>query len=80
MGKKDGTDQDIDLKTTYNVINSKQQAFNEMNNNRDTLVCYEDVREILAVGKSLYFQWKLTWIWVITLSIMSRPPLIMITG
>ena len=46
VGKKHGTDQNIDLKKTYNVIKSKQQTFNEMNNNRDTLVCYEDIRDV----------------------------------
>ena len=52
VGKKHGTDQNIDLKKTYNVIKSKQQTFNEMNNNRDTLVCYEDIRD--AQTKSMF--------------------------
>ena len=43
-----GNDQNIDLKDTYNVINSKQQTFNEMNASRNTLVCYEDVRDVFV--------------------------------
>ena len=74
---KHGNDQNIDLKDTYNVINSKQQTFNEMNANRNTLVSLETC---LSVGKNLCFQWKLIWIWEITLSIMLRPPSILITG
>ena len=45
MIDKHDNDQDIDLKDTYNVINSKQQTFNEMITNRKTLVCYKDVRD-----------------------------------
>ena len=36
---KHDNDQSIDLKNTYNVINSKQQTFNEMNASRNTLTC-----------------------------------------
>lgn len=42
--------QDTRLKDTYNVINSKQ-TFNEMNTNRKTLVCYEDVRDVFISRK-----------------------------
>ena len=52
---KHSTDQNIDLKKTYNVINSKQQTFTEMNNNRDTLVCYEDVRDVFVRRKESVF-------------------------
>ena len=33
VGNKHGNDQNMNLKDTYNVINSKQQTFNEMNAN-----------------------------------------------
>ena len=46
VGNKHDNDQNIDLKDTYNVINSKQQTFSEMNANINTLVCYEDVRDV----------------------------------
>ena len=48
---KHGNDQNIDLKNTHNVINSKQQTFNEMSANRNTLVCYEDVGDVFVSGK-----------------------------
>ena len=48
-------DQNIDLKNTYNVINSKEQAFNEMNASRNTLVCYEDVRDVFVSRKEFVF-------------------------
>ena len=48
VGNKHGDDQNIDLNDTYSVINSKQQTFNEMNPNRNTLVCYEDVRGVFV--------------------------------
>ena len=51
MGNKHDNDQNIDLKDTYNVINSKQQPFNEMNAKRNTLVCYEDVRDVFVSRK-----------------------------
>ena len=47
--------QNIDLKNTYNAINSKQQTFNEMNRNRNTLVCYEDVRDVFVSRKESVF-------------------------
>ena len=34
---KHDNNKNIDLKDTYNVINSKQQTFNEMNTNRNCL-------------------------------------------
>ena len=40
---------------TYNVINSKQQTFNEMNANRNTIVCYEDVRDVFVSRKESVF-------------------------
>ena len=55
VGNKHGNDQNFDLKDTYNVINSKQQTFNEMNANRTTLVCYEDVRDVFVSGKESVF-------------------------
>ena len=51
VGNKHGTDQNIDLKNTYNVINSNRQTFNEMDANRGTLVCYEDVRDVFVSRK-----------------------------
>ena len=81
VGNKHSNDQNIDLKDTYNVINSKQQTFNGMNANRKTLVCYEDVRDVFVSRKeSVGSQWKLIWIWEPIISIMLRPPLIMIKG
>lgn len=46
--------QDTRLKDTYNVINSKQ-TFNEMNTNRKTLVCQEDVRDVFISRKESVF-------------------------
>ena len=46
--------QDTRLKDTYNVINSKQ-TFNEMNTNRKTLVCHEDVRDVFLSRKESVF-------------------------
>ena len=46
--------QDTHLKDTYNVINSKQ-TFNEMNTNRKTLVCQEDVRDVFISRKESVF-------------------------
>ena len=45
----------IDLKDTYHVINSKQQTFGEMNRNRNTVVCYEDVRDVFVSRKESVF-------------------------
>ena len=45
----------IDLKGTYNVINSKQQTFSEMNASRNTHVCYEDVRDVFVSRKESVF-------------------------
>ena len=52
---KHDNDQNIDLKDTYNVVNSKQQTFSEMNKNRNTLVCYEDVRDVFVSRKESVF-------------------------
>ena len=70
VGNKHGNDQNMNLKDTYNVINSKQQTFNEMNANRNTLVCYEDVRDVFVGRKNLCFQWRRIWIWEPFISIM----------
>ena len=45
----------IDLQNTYNVINSKQQTFNEMNASGNTLVCYEDVHDVFVSRKESFF-------------------------
>ena len=55
MIDKHDNNQDIDLKDTYSVINSKPQSFNEMNTNRKTLVCYEDVRDVFVSRKESVF-------------------------
>ena len=55
MIDKHDNNQNIDLKNTYNVINSKQQTFNEMNASRNSLVCYEDVRDVFASRKESVF-------------------------
>ena len=55
VGNKHGNDQNIDLKGTYNVINSEQHTFNEMNANRNTLVCYEDVKDVFVSRKESVF-------------------------
>ena len=52
---KHDNDQNIDLKNTYNVVNSKQQTFSEMNASRNTLVCYEDVRDVFVSRKESVF-------------------------
>ena len=54
MIDKRDNNQDTRLKDTYNVINSKQ-TFNEMNTNRKTLVCYEDVRDVFISRKESVF-------------------------
>ena len=58
VGNKHGTDQNIDLRKTYNVINSKQQTFNDMNANRDTPVCYEDISDVFVSRKESVFPIK----------------------
>ena len=47
--------QRIDLKGTYNVINSKQQTFSEMNESRNTFVYYEDLRDVFVSRKESVF-------------------------
>ena len=51
MIDKHDNNQSTDLQDTYNVINSKQQTFDEMNASRNTLVCYEDVRNVFVSRK-----------------------------
>ncbi|CAH3131269.1 unnamed protein product, partial [Porites lobata] len=48
MIDKHDNNQNIDLKNTYNVINSKQQTCNEMNGSRNALVCYENIRDVFV--------------------------------
>ena len=60
LGQLDAVDfetitKNIDLQDTYNVIDSKQQTFSEMNANRKTLVCYEDVRDIFVSREESVF-------------------------
>ena len=55
VGNKHGTDQNIDLKNTYNVINSNRLTYSEMGANGGTLVCYEDVREVFVSRKESMF-------------------------
>ena len=55
VGNKHSTDQNIDLKNTYNVINSKRLTYDEMGKNGGTLVCYEDVREVFVSRKESVF-------------------------
>ena len=55
MIDKYDNDQNIDLKGTYNVINSKQQTFSEINAIRSILVCYEDVRDVFVSRKESVF-------------------------
>ena len=55
VGNKHSTDQDIDLKNTYNVINSNRLTYDEMGKNGGTLVCYEDVREVFVSRKECVF-------------------------
>ena len=52
---KHDNDQNIDLKGAYNVINSKQQTFSEINASRNTLVCSEDVRDVFVSRKESVF-------------------------
>ena len=80
MGNKHSTDQNIDLKQTYNVINSKQQTFGEMNATRDTLVSYEDVRDVFVSRKESVFPMETYLDMGNHLSIMSRPLSIFIRG
>ena len=55
MIDKHDNNQNIDLKDTHNVINSKQQTFNEMNASRNILVCYEDTRDVFVSRKESVF-------------------------
>ena len=55
VGNKHSTDQNIDLKNTYNVINSNRLTYDVMGKNGGTLVCYEDVREVFASSKESVF-------------------------
>ena len=55
MIDKHDNNQSIDLKGTYNVINSKQQTFIEMNASRNTLVCHEDVKDVFVSRKESVF-------------------------
>ena len=55
MIDKHDNNQNIDLKNTYNVINSKQQTFSETNASRNTLVCYEDVRDVFVSRREPVF-------------------------
>ena len=55
VGNKHSTDQNIDLKNTYNVINSNRLTYDEMGANGGTLVCYEDVREVFVSRKESVF-------------------------
>ena len=55
MIDKHDINQNIDLKDTYNVIGSKQQTFNEMNASRNSLVSYEDVRDVFISRKESVF-------------------------
>ena len=55
MIDKHDNNQNIDLKNTYNVINSKQQTCNEMNGSRNALVCYENIRDVFVSGKESVF-------------------------
>ena len=57
---KHDNDKTIDLKNTYN------------NRNRNTLVCYEDVRDVLVSRTESAFQCKLIWTWETIVSITSR--------
>ena len=52
---KHGNDQNIDLKGTYNVINSKEQTCKDMTVNRNTLVCYEHFRDVFISRKESAF-------------------------
>ena len=55
VGNKHSTDQNIDLKNTYNDINSNRLTYDEMGRNGGTLVCYEDVREVFVSRKESVF-------------------------
>ena len=55
MIDKHDNNQNIDLKNTYNVTNSKQQKFSEMNVSRNTLVYYEDVKNVSVSRKESVF-------------------------
>ena len=55
MIDKHDNNQNIDLENTYNVINSKQQTFSEMNASRNTLVCYGDVRDVFVSREESVF-------------------------
>ena len=55
VGNKHSTDQNIDLKNTYNVINSNRLTYDEMGANGGTLVCYKDVREVFVSRKESVF-------------------------
>ena len=60
-----------DLKETYNVINSKQQTFNEMITIDETLVCYKGVRDVFISRKESVFPMETRLVWETIIFTMS---------
>ena len=71
MIDKHDNNQDTDLKETYNVINSKQQTFNEMITIDETLVCYKDVRGVFIGRKESVFPMETRLVWETIIFTMS---------
>ena len=63
IGNEHDNDQNIDLKNTYNFINSKQQAFNEMNAVEILLCVMKMSGMCLYLVRNLFFLCKLIWTW-----------------
>ena len=45
IGNKHGNDENIEVKDTYNVINSKKRTLNQLKANDDSLVSYDEVED-----------------------------------
>ena len=54
LGTTHTSNQNIDLKENYNIINSKQQSFSHLTANYDNLVSYSDVKNIFLSRKETF--------------------------
>ena len=54
LGTTHTSNQNIDLKENYNIINSKQQSFSHLSANYDSLVSYSDVKNIFLSRKETF--------------------------
>ena len=54
LGTTHTSNQNIDLKENYNIINSKQQSFSHLTANYDNLLSYSDVKNIFLSRKETF--------------------------